>query len=97
MLFTKKTWKDRKTEYPNRRALAKGDGSRELVTVSREEGVISEEGDAFSAENMNDLEKRIADSFSRCPESSVIKKIEKVSSLPSDAANHHDTLYIIPG
>ncbi len=59
MGFKIKTWKDRKTEYPNRRMLTKEDGTKELVTVSREEGIISEEGDAFSAENMNDLEKRI--------------------------------------
>ena len=63
MSFTKKTWKDRKTEYPNRRLPTKEDGSTELVTVSREEGTISAEGDAFSAENMNDLEGRISDTF----------------------------------
>jgi len=39
--------------------LTKEDGSEELVTVSREEGQISVEGDAFSAESMNDLENRI--------------------------------------
>lgn len=59
MGFKKKTWSDRKTEYPNRRLLTKEDGSTELVTVSREEGIISSEGDAFSAENMNNLEERI--------------------------------------
>lgn len=63
MGFIKKIWKDRKTEYPNRRLLTKEDGSIELVTVSREEGSISEEGDAFNEENMNDLEQRIADGF----------------------------------
>jgi hypothetical protein len=57
--FVKKTWKDRIAEYINRRELTKEDGSSELVTVSRSEGEISEEGDAFSAENMNDLEDRI--------------------------------------
>lgn len=61
MAFTKKTWKDRLTEYPTRRRLTKSDGTSELVTVSREEGEISQEGDAFSAANMNDLENRIAD------------------------------------
>lgn len=63
MAFTQKEWKDRKSEYPNRRLLTKEDGSTELVTVSREEGLISDEGDAFSAENMNGLEKRIAAGF----------------------------------
>ena len=63
MAFEKKTWKARKTEYPNRRMLTLEDGSTELVTVAREEGIISEEGDAFSPENMNGLEERIANEF----------------------------------
>ncbi len=63
MAFEKKTWKARKTEYPNRRMLTLEDGSTELVTVAREEGIISEEGDAFSPENMNGLETRIEKEF----------------------------------
>ncbi len=63
MAFEKKTWKARKTEYPNRRMLTLEDGSTELVTVAREEGIISEEGDAFSPENMNGLEDRIEKEF----------------------------------
>lgn len=64
MKFTKKTWKDRLTEYPNRRLLTRENGSTELVTVSREEGTMSEEGDAFSAANMNGLESRIETALS---------------------------------
>lgn len=63
MSFIKKIWKDRISEYPTRRNLEKSDGSSELVTVSRSEGNISQEGDAFSAENMNDLEERISNEF----------------------------------
>lgn len=59
MAFKKKTWLGRIAEFPNRRRLTKEDGSSELVTVSREEGQISQEGDAFSPENFNDLEERI--------------------------------------
>lgn len=59
MGFTKKTWKDRVSEYPNRRRLVKTDGTTEIVTVEREEGSVSVEGDAFDAETMNDLEDRI--------------------------------------
>lgn len=66
MAFEKKTWKDRITEYPTRRSLKRTDGSTELVTVSRAEGDVSQEGDAFSAANMNDLENRIADNFGNC-------------------------------
>ena len=63
MSFEKKIWKDRISEYPTRRNLEKSDGSSELVTVSRSEGNISQEGDAFSAENMNDLEERVSNEF----------------------------------
>ena len=55
MAFVKKTWKDRIAEFPTRRRLTKEDNTSELVTVAREEGTLSQEGDAFSAENMNDL------------------------------------------
>ena len=64
MAFAQKTWKDRVAEYINRRILTKEDGTKELVSVERNEGTISQEGDAFSAENMNDLEQRIANEFS---------------------------------
>lgn len=60
MAFTKKTWKDRITEFPTRRTLTKSDGSTELVTVARAEGTVSQEGDAFNAASMNDLEERIS-------------------------------------
>jgi hypothetical protein len=63
MAFSKKTWLDRIAEYPTRRRLKKSDGTDEIVTVSREEGAISQEGDAFSAANMNDLEDRVANEF----------------------------------
>lgn len=63
MGFLKKTWVDRISEYPARRRLKKSDGTEEVVTVSREEGTISKEGDAFSAQNMNDLETRVSDAF----------------------------------
>ena len=59
MAFAKKTWKDRITEFPTRRTLTKSDGSTELVTVARAEGTVSQEGDAFNAASMNDLENRI--------------------------------------
>lgn len=63
MAFTKKTWKDRITEFPTRRTLTKSDGSTEMVTVARAEGTVSQEGDSFSAENMNNLENRIGNEF----------------------------------
>lgn len=59
MPFSQKTWKDRVSEHPNRRKLT-GTTVNDTVTVERDEGTVSEQGDAFSAKNMNDLEERIA-------------------------------------
>ena len=63
MTYVKKTWKDRISEYPTRRQLLDSNGGTSVVTVSRSEGIVSQEGDAFSAQNMNDLETRIDDEF----------------------------------
>ena len=98
MSFVKKTWKDRLVEFAGRRRLLNVDtGEDFVVDVTREEGLVTQVGDAYSAENMNDLESRIESGFSVCPTYTVIKKIEYVSSLPADAASHSDTLYLIPG
>lgn len=81
MAFEKKTWKARKTEYPNRRMLTMEDGSTELVTVAREEGIISEEGDAFSPENMNGLENRIEKEFTALGKSVSDGKAKVASAI----------------
>ena len=58
MAFVKKTWKDRISDFPNRRII--NDGIKQTtVTVSRNEGNVTEAGDSFNAANMNDLEDRI--------------------------------------
>ena len=61
--WVKKVWKNRITEFPTRRTLTKEDGSSEIVTVTRNEGTVSEEGDAFDADTMNNLEERIDAGF----------------------------------
>ena len=64
MAFTKKTWKDRIAQYLNRRRLTDVDtGDIKTVTVTRDEGGITEEGDIFNAATMNDLENRINNAF----------------------------------
>ena len=62
MAFVTKTWKDRISEYPNRRTINDGNTTK-TVTVGRDEGTVTEAGDAFNAANMNDLETRIADAI----------------------------------
>lgn len=69
MAFVKKTWKNRIAEYINRRLLTNEEGSTNLVTVARDEGTISQEGDAFNAANMNDLEDRIESEFNEINQS----------------------------
>ena len=66
MEFEKKTWKNRTSEYPARRTLTKNNGEMEIVTVSRNEGQVTNEGDAFNADNMNDMEDRIGNAFAGC-------------------------------
>lgn len=64
MSFVKKTWKDRVSQYLNRRQLTDvNTGSTQVVTVVRDEGNVSETGDPFTAANMNDLEDRIDAAF----------------------------------
>lgn len=65
MAFKKKTWKDRMVEYAGRRKLTNINTKQAVVyDVERSEGNVSQEGDAFSSQNMNDLEQRVADGFS---------------------------------
>lgn len=63
MAFSIKTWVNRISEFPSRRALLDEGGTTTIVTVSRSEGTIQQEGDAFNAENMNNLEGRIQQAF----------------------------------
>lgn len=88
MAFSLKTWVNRISEYPNRRKLTHEDGSTELVTVARAEGQISAEGNAFSAEEMNDLENRIKGGFDEVNQSLTnIKKTYLRLVLPNVAAD----------
>lgn len=62
MAFIKRLWKDRISEFPNRRTVNDGYVTKQ-VTVGRDEGNITEAGDSFDAANMNDLEQRIEDCY----------------------------------
>lgn len=64
MAYTKKTWKDRISQYINRRKITDiNTGTTQTVTVARDEGNVTEDGDTFTAANMNDLEDRIDNGF----------------------------------
>ena len=63
-MFERKVWTDRAAENLSRRRLTNVDtGEETLFDVTREEGEVTEEGDAFSAANMNDLEERIEEAL----------------------------------
>ena len=80
MSFISKLWKDRVSDYPNKRKLTKEDGTSETVTVERAEGDIVVAGDAFNAENMNDLETRIQNGFNAV-EQAQAELNEKLTSV----------------
>lgn len=63
MAFTKKEWVDRNVEHPSRRKLTAVEGETDVYDVVRNEGTITNPGDAFNADTMNDLEGRIDDGF----------------------------------
>lgn len=62
--FTPKEWKSRLVEFAGRRLLRNvANGESTTYDVSRSEGQVSQEGDAFNTKNMNDLEQRISNGF----------------------------------
>ena len=61
-MFEKKTWVNRQSEHPARRRLTPT-GSDNEYDIARAEGVVMEDGDAFDADTMNDLERRIGAGF----------------------------------
>lgn len=64
--FTPKEWKARLVEFAGRRLLRNvANGETATYDVSRSEGQVSQEGDAFNTKNMNDLEQRISNGFAK--------------------------------
>lgn len=62
--FSAKEWKARLVEFAGRRSLRNvANGETATYDVSRSEGQVSQEGDAFNTKNMNDLEQRISNGF----------------------------------
>ena len=61
-MYERKVWVNRQSEHPARRKLTPTGNDGEY-DVSRAEGIIMEDGDAFDADTMNDLERRVAAGF----------------------------------
>lgn len=64
MAYEKKTWKNRQSEFPNRRTMTPVDGQENTYDVTRNEGLVMEDGDAFDQTSMNDLENRVESGIS---------------------------------
>nr|DAV90340.1 MAG TPA: hypothetical protein [Caudoviricetes sp.] len=62
LMYERKVWVNRQSEHPSRRKLTPTGNDGEY-DVSRSEGIIMEDGDAFDADTMNDLERRVAAGF----------------------------------
>lgn len=91
-VFSKKTWLDRQSTYPSRRRLT-STGTADIYDVSREEGTVTQTGDAFSASNMNDLESRIEDFAEITPASYTlfdnINGTQSTITLSDSSANYY--------
>ena len=91
MAFVKKTWTDRISQYPNRRTINDGNVTK-VVTVGRDEGTITQSGDAFNASNMNDLEDRIENGInSATPDLSNYYTKSETDTLLGAKADASDT------
>ena len=70
MSFIRKTWVDRQSATPAQRKLTNVNDLSDVkyVTVERDEGTVTVQGDVFDAATMNNLEDRINTAFSGVPE-----------------------------
>jgi len=99
MIFNQKTWKNREVEFPGRRSLTPA--GENVYDVARDEGLILEEGDAFDAANMNDLEKRIGTGMaSLAPMYTALYTLDGWTEADEDAKgkgyNFTQTVTLIP-
>lgn len=62
MSFVTRNWQDRVSQYPNRRVITNVEDSSDskVVTVTRDEGTITQTGDPLNAAALNNLESRIS-------------------------------------
>lgn len=92
--FISKEWKARLVEFAGRRLLRNvANGETATYDVSRSEGQVSQEGDAFNTKNMNDFEQRVANGFANAKTAVdtlsrelVVQEIGDYSSQPLEKA-----------
>ena len=90
--FTAKEWKNRLVEFAGRRSLKNVSTNETTVyDVTRNEGQVSQEGDAFSATTMNNLEQRISEGFSAAEEANSQLSSELHQNIFEDLGVFYDT------
>ncbi len=96
-MYRKKTWKARTSEFPTRRALTDvSTGAVQTVNVARDEGNVTEQGDGFSAANMNDLEARIAAGLDEKQDTITVNGIVKCDGNGGVSAAVGGTDFVAP-
>lgn len=83
--FSPKTWKQRIVEFPGRRRLD-DTSAADVYDVSRAEGTVMQEGDGFTATNMNNLEQRIKSAMDQVETSisSLNSSMSKIIGITGD-------------
>lgn len=92
MAFERKNWLNRQSEFPNRRKFIQTE-IENVYDVVREEGLVVELGDAFNADNMNNLEQRIVNEFER-RNSTIIQKVLSASNWTNNEAPYNYNLFV---
>ena len=92
MAFERKNWLNRQSEFPNRRKFIQTE-IEDVYDVVREEGLVVELGDAFNADNMNNLEQRIVNEFER-RNSTIIQKVLSASNWTNNEAPYNYNLFV---
>jgi hypothetical protein len=68
--FTKKVWKDRQSQHPTRRRLIPT-GIENVYDIERVEGQVTEQGNAYDEDNMNDVENRVYNAFGNLDDTDI--------------------------
>lgn len=88
MAFVTRIWKDRQVEKPDRWKFINDDETEtKYYTISRAEGTVDVIGDTIDAENMNDMEQRIADAFASVNDDITTAKNQVTTTLQSSLAD----------
>ena len=92
MSFVTRNWQDRVSQYPNRRVITNVEDSSDskVVTVTRDEGTITQTGDPLNADALNNLESRISQM-----NTSLVGTAQTVTLLASAWVNNTITVNLL--